>query len=293
MLSFPRPHRRAALLGALATSLLVGCSILVDSSGLTDGDDIPTAADGAVPELVTASETGPTDDRAPPILTTDASLPDAGDDASVEEPPIGRDAFERARDSGLGFAELGGPWTANGSWQIANGHAVCRNGPGVGTSALLQDISVVSIDLAFDFTTEGLAGGSGTYLNASMRHIDGIGEYQLKLHIDTNASAEVNLTKSVAGTESTLIVRAVPFDIPPAFTIRARAQALGTNPTTLRARVWKASDPEPTTWRAETTDATPQLQAAGCPLVGVYVSSGADAGVYPFSFDNVLVRVAH
>lgn len=61
-----------------------------------------------------------------------------------------------------------------------------------------------------------------------------------------------------------------------------RAQAVGTSPTTLRARFWLDGDAEPGTWAFDTTDATAALQEAG--LVGL---SPFGIGVYEYDLFGV------
>ena len=46
-------------------------------------------------------------------------------------------------------------------------------------------------------------------------------------------------------------------------TLLLRLQVTGTNPTTIRAKVWKSGAAEPSAWQVSTTDTTAKLQAAG------------------------------
>jgi hypothetical protein len=57
-----------------------------------------------------------------------------------------------------------------------------------------------------------------------------------------------------------------------------RVEATGTNPTTIRAKVWEAGTAEPTSWSRSVTDSTPALQQAGAVGFYTYLSSSASNG---------------
>ena len=58
-------------------------------------------------------------------------------------------------------------------------------------------------------------------------------------------------------------------------TLKVRAQATGTSPTTVRVKVWKSTTTEPTAWAATATDSTAGLQAPGSIGLHVYLGSSA------------------
>ena len=64
--------------------------------------------------------------------------------------------------------------------------------------------------------------------------------------------------------------------------LNLRLQAQGVSPTTLRARVWIAGQPEPTTWQITGTDSAPELQVPGGIGIGGY--SPASTGNGPIVF---------
>jgi hypothetical protein len=73
--------------------------------------------------------------------------------------------------------------------------------------------------------------------------------------ISTNAAG----TETALGPETTV----TGLTYGPNTQLRIRFQAFGTNPTTLRAKVWLANGAEPAAWQVSTTDSTAGLQAAG------------------------------
>ena len=64
----------------------------------------------------------------------------------------------------------------------------------------------------------------------------------------------------------------------------ARVQAEGANPTTIRAKAWKAGATEPSTWTVTATNTTAALQTAG--TLGIRTLNSASS-VTTLSFDNL------
>jgi hypothetical protein len=65
-----------------------------------------------------------------------------------------------------------------------------------------------------------------------------------------------------------------------------RAQFVGTNPTTIRARVWPTGTAEPSTWPATITDSTAALQVAGSVGVETYLSGSATNAPVTVRFED-------
>ena len=68
---------------------------------------------------------------------------------------------------------------------------------------------------------------------------------------------------------------------------QTRLQVTGTNPTTLRARVWKVGGTEPSTWAVTATDSTAGLQTKGSIGLTDYLSSTATNAPIAISYDNL------
>jgi len=66
-------------------------------------------------------------------------------------------------------------------------------------------------------------------------------------------------------------------------------QAVGTAPTTFRAKVWPATQAEPAAWQASVTDSTAGLQSAGSVGLRAYLSAAATVTPITVRFDNYLV----
>ncbi len=72
----------------------------------------------------------------------------------------------------------------------------------------------------------------------------------------------------------------------PGMRLRIRFEAVGTTPTTLRAKVWSASASEPTAWAASVTDSTPELQGPGGVGVFTFLSGSATNSPVTARFDD-------
>jgi hypothetical protein len=68
-----------------------------------------------------------------------------------------------------------------------------------------------------------------------------------------------------------------------------RVQAVGSSPTTLRAKVWPSTQAEPAAWQVTATDSTAGLQSAGGVGLRAYLSASATATPVTVRFDNFLV----
>jgi hypothetical protein len=76
--------------------------------------------------------------------------------------------------------------------------------------------------------------------------------------------------------------------------LKLRFAAVGKSPTYLKAKVWRASSPEPMLWQVETTDSTAGLQVAGkCGLRAGYFSNFTNWGLQTRFDDAAFHNVAY
>jgi hypothetical protein len=187
------------------------------------------------------------------------------------------DSFERTTTNGWGDAEVGGPWTVStaSAFDVANGAGRMSNPGGVSRQAHLRAVSTTDADVLVTISSDKLATGSGLYLSVSPRSVVGASEYRAVLRTQSNGRLSLRLDRgsTTISPEIVLADVAAPdrrFDL--------RVQAVGTNPTTVRARVWEHGTPEPTTWQRSTTDADGALQQPGGVGFYSYLSSSASNG---------------
>ena len=199
-------------------------------------------------------------------------------------PPAGAfasDAFNRTVASGLGTADVGGPWSANGSASVLSvtpGTAnITMSKGGVTSGAYLGSISRTDSDTTVTLTTDKVGTGSGVYLSVLGRRISATTNYLGRVRLLGNNSVAISLLSDVAGTEKVLAGEQTLSGVTytPGLRFKVRLQVTGTGPTTLRLKVWLATGTEPTAWQLTATDSTATLQVPGSVGLTGYLSGSA------------------
>jgi PKD repeat protein len=200
---------------------------------------------------------------------------------------LARDDFTRTVTSGWGAATLGGAWTIAGAASAlqVNGTAGQVTLPAGSTRTATLPVSATSTDTLVDVTLTTLPTGGGSYSTVVGRQV-GASLYSGSAWVKSTGQVAVVL-KQGATVLGNVVVPGLTYA--PGTTLNMRVQVTGTNPTTIRARVWPDGASEPTTWTASATDATAALQAPGTVGLQSYLSSSATAGVVT-RFDDYLVR---
>lgn len=206
--------------------------------------------------------------------------------------PFAADTFTRTVASGLGSAETGGAWRTSGTgYSVAGGAARVQLGAGAGRDLALP-VSSASTDLTLTATTDRATTGGGLYVSVDGRRVPAVGGYRAKVHLRSTGAVAVALTRTAGSTETVL----TPATLVPGLThvpgtrLQVRVQVTGTSPTTVRARVWRAGDPEPSAWQVTATDATAGLQAAGEVGANLYLSSSATGTPLVVQLDDLVAR---
>jgi PKD repeat protein len=203
--------------------------------------------------------------------------------------PFASDTFARTIASGWGSAELGGPWVTSGTTSVAGGVGRLTAGAGAGASAALRPGDTTSTDLLLTTTVDKAPTGSGSMLWVRARRVTGAGDYRSKTWWQTGGLRVSLVRATAAGTETLLTPTiTVPGTFAPGDRVRVRTQVTGTAPTTLRLKVWREGQPEPTAWTATATDATAGLQVPGSITLSTYVSGSATNGPVTISVDDLV-----
>ncbi len=211
---------------------------------------------------------------------------------STEPAPFALDAFSRTVTGGWGNADLGGAWTPNGTstnFNVAGGVGTIRMGSaGAGPSVSLTGVSSSSTELRTSIGLDKAATGGGVYVDAQPR-ISGTGDlYYATTRYLSDGTVSLTIGRIVGGTDTALQARVVTgLTVAVGDRLNVKVQALGSSPTTLRAKVWKVGTTEPSTWTASTTDSTAALQVAGSIGLATYLSGSATNAPVIASFDDV------
>ncbi|MGC0271840.1 PKD domain-containing protein [Pseudactinotalea sp. Z1739] len=205
-------------------------------------------------------------------------------EVSVESPPAGEvllaaDAFDRTVAGAWGQADVGGNWQPTGAasnFRVEDGHGVIRMASaGTGPRIQLGDLGALDSDTALTLSLDKPPSGGDTYISVDSRRV-GNESYRMKIRFQPNQTMLL-LTRTVNGTETNLshvVVPGATYQAGDVFNVRFQAE--GEDATTLRARIWRTTDEEPTDWQVTTTDSTPELQRPGGLALVTYLSGSVD-----------------
>jgi hypothetical protein len=157
-----------------------------------------------------------------------------------------------------------------------------------GPIARLDAVSAVNTDTVVEVAFDKPATGGGIYVTTVGRRVD-TAEYRGTARLQSNGTVQALVVRRVGATDTYLgVVNAVP-GLTPAVgaSVSSRFEVTGTNPTTLRLKLWPTGTPEPTTWTLTATDAIASLQAAGSIGVNAYLSGSATNAPVVATFDNL------
>jgi len=205
------------------------------------------------------------------------------------------DNFGRTVGSGFGTADLGGLWTTNpqSGCSVSGGVGQMNLPAGAARTAFLGSTTSNDTDLRTTLSLDLAATGGGLYLDVLGRRINPTNDYRARVRF--NSTGTVVLSLAALKGSSTVQTIASRVTVPgltytPGQNVELRYQVTGTNPTTLRAKVWPTGQTEPVSWMVTVTDTFAALQAAGSVGLQPYLSSTATNGPVSVRVDNLLVR---
>jgi hypothetical protein len=132
-------------------------------------------------------------------------------------------------------------------------------------------------DLAMTFELDRVPVGGAVYLTSLVRRVDRQTGYSAKVLVNPGGSVTIRLARKVGGTETVIAgpITVAGLTYTAGTDLTLRVQATGTSPSTVRARVWRAGQNEPTGWQVSATDNTAGLQVGGAVGLIDYLSSNA------------------
>lgn len=281
------PPNKAPVAGF--TTVIDGMDLRVD--GATSGD-----VDGAVASFAWdfgdgSSGTGITADHtyaAPGTYDVTLTVTDnEGATGSLTRPvtivggqeprEIAADAFQRQVAQGFGTADIGGAWTPqarSGSFSVADNHGRITMTAGAGPRIALESLQGLNTSMVMDIGLDKAPEGNGVYVTMLGRQ-DGAQDYRAKVWFRPT-STYIILARQINGSETVLRTAEVPGLVAePGQMIRLRFDIDGQGVSDLRARAWRASDPEPSEWAVTATDSAAALQAPGAFALQTYLTGSA------------------
>ena len=192
----------------------------------------------------------------------------------ISDQPYASDYFDRSRKAGWGAAEVGGRWTVKGSssdYLVRRGAGIMKVPPAESRSAFLNKASRETADLTA--TVEINKPGSTVLMLGRKVKAD---DYRAVIKLTDGRKMSVSLASRQAGDSVPLsnTVRLMG-SYRPGDEIKIRMQVFGVNPTVIRAKVWRAGEPEPPSWSVTAQDGFDRLQRSG--VVGVEASRSSTA----------------
>lgn len=228
------------------------------------------------------------------LTVTDNSGATASVSAQVTttDPPAANvlvsDGFSRELAAGgWGTADVGGAWTSAGgaaAFSVTNGVGLVSLAPSH-TRWNWLGLSMTDSIITASVSADGVATGGAATANVIARQV-GASTYSARVRYEVGGGVRLYLLRDEVALGSYLMPG---FTYTPGTVLNVKMSITGTNPTTLAAKVWAATDAEPVDWQVSATDSTAAMQVAGrMGLMNTLSGSSTLAGMI-FSWDNVSI----
>lgn len=166
------------------------------------------------------------------------------------------DTFTRTSSNSWGTSDSGLAWNT-----VGGGSATDYTLSGTYASHVLSTVdtsrrtAVTAVnpdfDIYCDLTTSAAATGDSLYGAVTARMLDSSNMYVLRVEFTTGNAIVAAIRKIVADVQTQLATYTLPFTHVAGTFVRVRFQGQG---TTLRARAWRTTSPEPSAWHMTATD---------------------------------------
>jgi CSLREA domain-containing protein len=208
----------------------------------------------------------------------------------------GSDDFSQSSTSTWPQSDQGGLYSFfRGSYSSNGSTGAVTIGTGNPVAVGLLSTAVRDSDNYLTFSLSALpASGRNAYLYLVARRIVKDEEYRGKVRINERGEVFVQATYGLNGAEHSIgsEVRVQNLTVTPGMSLRMHFLVSGVNPTTLKMRVWDASQSEPSVWHYSASDATARLQNTGSFGMRFYFSAPSASDTLTFRLDNYLVTLA-
>jgi hypothetical protein len=209
--------------------------------------------------------------------------PDAG-------PSVAADTFTRTLTGAWGTADIGGAWSVlagSASNLAVNGSkgTIVTPAKSVEQLAHLGSTSVRDVDYRVEtsFPTAVTAkGAKGLFSSLVLRRQASGAYYRVGFYLTGTGKVFISGQTSMGTNLFANLDTGLTFTVGDTFALRVQAE--GANPTTIRAKAWKAAAAEPAAWMVTATDTTAALQTAG--TLGIRTLNSSST-LTTISFDNL------
>jgi hypothetical protein len=202
------------------------------------------------------------------------------------------DTFTRNEVNGLGIADIGGVWTLAGTataFSVVGDAGRIAGAVAANRAGYLTGVMQTDMDFTTDIALDSPATGGGAYVSVIGRRVSNNNDYRLLVRYLPGGVVQAFIVRTVNGGQTFLASTTVPgLTVAPGEALRARFVVDG-SPATLRAKVWRASEPQPEAWLLTANDATASLQSPGGVGILLYVSGSWSGAAPAIVIDNVKV----
>ncbi|WP_405218042.1 PKD domain-containing protein [Agrococcus sp. Ld7] len=263
--------------------------ILTDYQSRANGGDgwLRTYTFDPSANTMRASTYSPTLDRFETDANSAFTVPFELTEATPEpQTAIATDAFERSTPSGWGTADVGGPWSvslgSSGPLSVTGGVGRMSLVPGQTRMVSLDTIGVTDAVVDVRVASAQASNGGAAHTTVIGRQV-GSAAYGLNVRFEPGGRLRLYLLRG----NTALDVFNATWS--PGEPLSARLSIIGTSPTQLAAKVWRAAGPEPAAWQLQASDATAALQAPGSVAIRSAVSSSSTVASTALTFDDLRV----
>ncbi len=199
-----------------------------------------------------------------------------------------RDTFSRTSSNTWGTSDTGNAWS-----NVGGGVATDYTLSGSYASHVLSTLNdtrrtgisapSADIDMYCDMTASAAATGDSLYGAICARMLDASNMYMCRAEFTTGGSLLMTIRKMVAGVQTQIgSTFTAPVGYTPGTFVRFRFQVIG---SALRAKVWRITDPEPSSWHIDTTD-TAITAANQIGTRSVRITGNTNAASVEVRYDN-------
>ena len=161
---------------------------------------------------------------------------------------------------------------------------------GATRAGYLTQVSALNQDIVVDVSLDRAITGNGAYVSLVGRRISEGNDYRAKLQYRSNGTVGLFLERysGEAQTQLAFVANVPGLTMAPGQVLQVRLQVVGTSPTLVRAKVWRAGTAEPAGWLVTANDVPPALLQGPGHLGVHYFTSGSWTGTGAvLSVDNL------